>query len=154
MSTWALSLIILIGSMTGIYREQSPALMTLAQIRAVEISANFSHRYLDELNNGQWDSWGEVIGYNAGMADPVASIADGWRKSASHWSVLTDRSYTKIGCGAFKHISSSYSLGYRYYFVCILGNPSDAPAPKPEPAPQPAPPPVVVLPDAAMAPPK
>jgi uncharacterized protein YkwD len=74
------------------------------------------------------------------MDDPVASIADGWRNSSSHWSVLTTHRYSRIGCGITRAEGAQYQFGYRYYFVCIVADPVTA-----------TPEPTFALPDTAMS---
>ena len=139
MSGWILTLILMLSQATGIDRTQDPALAALAQTRSVEIVNDFGHHINHRLPD--W-YWGEVIGYNGGMADPVASIVDGWRNSPSHWDVLTNPGYTRIGCGITKAEGSQYAYGYRYYFVCIVGRRDEPTAPTE--------PPVYEIPDTAM----
>lgn len=112
-------LIALILSLTGLPRVESPALAALAELRAHEVAVSgLDHRYLDELNNGQWSSWGEVVGWTT-CADPATAIVmgcgdhAGWNDSPEHRAILFNPDYSHIGCG-------SEQSGADWYFVCIL----------------------------------
>ena len=107
----------------------------LAHKRATEIVTDYEHRYLSELNDGHWAGWGEVIGWNTGYADPVAAIVSGWRNSPPHNAILSDPSYTAIGCA--EAIS-----GAAHYFACVLAAPQvvvSTPRPTPIPVRTPTP---------------
>ena len=146
-------LLSLLVAATGIPRTVDPDLTALAEKRAVEITTVYSHRYLQELNNGKWLLWAEVIGYNGGFDDPVAAIVDGWMASPEHAAILTDRRFSHIGCGATQAAT-------RWYFACILADSAGTavvPPEPPVPAPTPpdvrpsVPPAVTTLPDTAVA---
>lgn len=155
-----------IQSATGISRVVDADLVALARKRAAEASANPVHRYLWELNNGKWASWGEVLAWSTySEAELFSRAVEGWRNSPGHWSVLTDRSYEAIGCGVYW---GAYNGKYRWTLACVLANAKAAPAPTPAPAPEPTPapgvspdpvvsppakhPPIVEIPDTAMGP--
>jgi hypothetical protein len=119
-------LIALILSLTGLPRVESPALDALAELRAHEVAVGgLDHRYLDELNNGQWSSWGEVVGWTT-CADPATAIVhgcgdlDGWADSPAHYAVLFNPDYTHIGCGSEQRLTDSEVASAGWYFVCIL----------------------------------
>jgi hypothetical protein len=104
----------------------------LAHKRAAEIVTDYGHRYLSELDNGQWAGWGEVIGWNTGYSDPEAAIVSGWRNSPPHNAILSDRSYTAIGC-------AEAIAGLSHYFACVLAAPRASVGPSATPRPTLAP---------------
>ena len=99
-------LLALLLAATGIDRAVDPELTAIAERRAVEIQADFSHADADPC-------CAEVIAWNSGAADPVAHVVDQWRGSPPHWAILTDPSYGAIGCA----VSTG---GARTYAVCVL----------------------------------
>jgi hypothetical protein len=118
-------LIALILALTGIFRVESPALDAIAAARAHEIATTgVEHRYLDELNNGQWSAWGEVLAWNRGFDDPVQAAVDGWASSPEHLAILSNAKYTQIGCGSEYRETDSEAASSGWYFVCILARPA------------------------------
>jgi hypothetical protein len=130
MSAVALLLALLV-SLTGIDRTVDPNLTAIAERRVVEIQTEFSHDGMDPC-------CAEVLAWNSGYADPVTHLVEQWQGSPVHWAILTDPSYTAIGCAvAF--------VENRAYAACALaggGQPATAPSPPPPPPPG--------LPDTAM----
>jgi hypothetical protein len=108
----------LIAQATGINRTADAYLRQLAQQRSAEIASNFAHRSMPELSD--W-SWGEVLAYNSGYADPYAQAITQWRNSPDHWSVLT-WDLPHIGC-------DHRQVGDRHYFVCLIGRPPNVSTP-------------------------
>jgi hypothetical protein len=126
-------LLALIVSLTGIDRTVDPGLTAIAERRVVEITTEFSHAGADPC-------CAEVLAWNSGFADPVTHLVEQWQGSPQHWAILTDPSYTAIGCAvAF--------VQNRAYAACVLNGTGVAVPPAPAPAPMPAP----ALPDTAMA---
>lgn len=105
-------------------RTVSGTLQSVAAVRVIEIQTTFAHRPMPELVH--W-SWGEVIAYNSGYADPIAQTVVMWRNSPTHWNILTG-SYTHIGC-------ASDWAGSRFYAVCLFGIPPAGGGVPPPPAP-------------------
>jgi hypothetical protein len=132
-------LLSLLVAATGIPRTVDPDLTALAEVRATEITTVYAHRYLRELNNGKWLLWGEVLGYNGGMADPAAAIVDGWMTSPEHRESLTNPRFDSIGCAATQ-------CGVRWYFACIRADAPGGVAAEPPPPPTVTPPPAVRVP--------
>lgn len=132
-------LLALLVALTGIDRPADAQLTALAEVRVVEVQSVWGHRYLDELNDGSWAGWGEVMAYNAGFDDPAAHAAEQWQGSPEHWAILSDPAYTRIGCAADQ-------AGARWYFVCIVGRPSSVAVAPPPPS---KPPPADALPNTA-----
>jgi len=122
-------------------RTADAGLHVIAHERVAEISACD-----DCFDHGEMrPNTGEVLGYNGGMADPIASIIDGWKDSDGHNALLSNRDYGKIGC-------AERVVGSRHYFACVLAlGPLPAPAPS-APAPPPSGP-VFLLPDTRLSPP-
>lgn len=125
-------LLSLILAATNIARDTDPTLTEIAQRRAVEIQSDFSH-------SGSPAGIAEVLAWN-NSPDPAARALGQWQGSPPHWAVLTDSSYSKIGCG------HSESADGRHWFVCLLAGPASVPVPVPVPVPEPP-----VLPDSAIA---
>ena len=122
-----------IAQQTGITRTVDTSLRALAAKRAVEIISNFSH-------SGSWDgSTYEVIGWNSGYSDPIATVVAAWLASPDHATILNDSTLHYIGCGS-AYVSSTN----RWYFACELtkSQPASAPTPSPSatstPSPSPA----------------
>src|SRR5688500_9280253 len=140
-------LLALLTTLTGIERTQDADLSAIAQRRAVEIQSNFSH---DGWVYGR-DGEAEIIAWNI-HPDPVTTLALQWQGSPPHWAILTDRKFTRWGCGISQ-------VGDAYYGACIFGTgptvtaaPVTAPAPPvtgSEPAPRPSPAPLILLPNTA-----
>ena len=132
-------LLSLIVAATGIPRTVDADLTALAQQRAIEITTVYSHRYLQELNNGKWLLWGEILGFNGGFDDPAAAIVDGWMTSPEHRAILTDPRFDSIGCGATQVLT-------RWYFACILADAPGTATAEPPPPTQPTQPPASAAP--------
>lgn len=98
-------------------------LHTIAHQRAVEIASNFSH-------DGRRSWTAEIIGYNSGFADPEATVVQSWLDSAPHYAIITDRTYTRIGCG-------SAFINNTYWFACVFAAPEVTPVQPPQPTPAP-----------------
>jgi hypothetical protein len=130
-----------VAQATGISRTADAYLRQVAAKRSAEIVTTFAHRPMPELSG--W-SWGEVIAYNAGYADPYAQVIVQWRNSPSHWSVLTS-GLPRIGC-------DHRAVGDRHYFVCIVGRPPVQPAPQPPPPAPQQPAPYTEIPNTALPP--
>lgn len=119
-------LLALIVTSTGLPRQVDPALMDLAQRRAIEVSVDFSHA-------GWVPGTAEVLAWSSGSPDPAATTLAQWQGSPPHWAILTDPQYTSIGCGAHQVVE-------KLYVVCVLtAGPASAPSP-----------PVTTLPDTAL----
>ena len=102
-------LILLIISSTGIERQVDTDLTAIAAQRAIAVQSDWSH-------NGKPPGVAEVLAYNSGFADPATQAMLQWRGSPSHWAILVDPAYTRIGCAAAP-------AGEITYFVCILAWP-------------------------------
>ncbi len=130
-------LLSLILAATGIPRSVDADLTAIAERRVIEVQSNWSH-------DGWVPGTGEVIAWNIDYPDPAAHAVEQWQGSAPHWAILTDLSYTRIGC------AHTVGIEGRDFFVCVLsGGPVAAPAPPVAPTPTPAPP-IVLLPNTAM----
>jgi hypothetical protein len=117
-------------------RTVDAGLHAVAHERVAEISA-----CADCMNHdGRRPGTAEVIGYNGGHADPVASIIRQWGTSTAHNAVLSDTNSGRIGC-------AQAAVGTRTYFVCVL---ADGPLPETAAAPSSTVEPVFLLPDTAL----
>jgi hypothetical protein len=135
-------LIALILALTGLFRIESPTLNSLAELRAHEVAVGgLEHRYLSELNNGEWSAWGEVLEWNRGFDDPAQAAVNGWAGSPEHRAFLFNANYTHIGCGSEYRETDSEAASSGWYFVCILARPTSVTV---------TPGTTSVLPDAAM----
>lgn len=143
-------LIAAILAVTGIPRTTNADLSALAELRVAEVAAagTLSHRYLDELDNGAWDGWGEVLALSEGDNDPTSEIlvglVDAWMGSPTHRAVLVDPDFESIGCAAVWS-------GIRLYAVCVLGDATDSPPSRTSPQPAAATPTPVMVADTAVA---
>jgi len=61
----------------------------------------------------------ENVGYQLNRQDPVASMMDGWKRSAGHRRNILQREVTELGVGAAQGRSG------RWYFVQLFGRPTD-----------------------------
>ena len=86
-------------------RTEDPALHELAHQRALEASVNFSHTGATTA---------EVLAYNSGFSDPIATVISQWIGSPAHAALLSDPSFTSIGCGAVTTPDG------RYVAACLL----------------------------------
>ena len=87
-------------------RTEDPALHELAHQRALQASVDFSHTGATTA---------EVLAYNSGFADPIATVISQWLGSPAHAALLSDPSFTSIGCGAVTTSDGTY------YAACLLG---------------------------------
>lgn len=108
-------LLLLISTATGIDRDVDPSLTTIAERRVVEVQTDWSH-------NGKPSDVAEVLAWNSGYSDPAAEAVSQWRASPDHWAILTNRTYTRIGC-------ASAVLIEKTYFVCELAWPKPGATP-------------------------
>jgi hypothetical protein len=98
------------------------------------------------------DGTAEVLAYNQGFSDPVSKAISQWQGSPTHAAILSDPSYTRIGC-------AEYVTDGTHWFACVLaGNPvvaqpvqtpvpaqvPTAPAPRTPTGSAPTPPPVLL----------
>lgn len=122
----------LTGSVAAAYlqRAEDASLHSIAHERVVEISACPTCLTHDLMRPGT----AEVLGWNSGVADPVASIIDTWSASSVHNGILSDPGWTRIGCAERVAVQA-------HYFVCVLAAGAVSSA---------AGPPVPRLPDTAM----
>lgn len=126
-----------VAAATGISRTIDAGLQARAAARAVQIESVFDHCCL-----GPGEA--EVIAWNRGYDDPLGVIVNDWRGSTIHWHVLSDRSYSRIGCGTAQLNGGTYG-------VCILAvGHQPAPAPPAGPPPPAPPPPATTLPNTAL----
>jgi hypothetical protein len=99
-------------------RTEDAAMHEIAHQRAVEIASDWSH-------NGMRDGTAEVLAYNQGFSDPVAKAISQWAGSPTHAAILSDPSYTRIGCA--EHVTDG-----THWFACVLARPIPT---EPTPAP-------------------
>jgi hypothetical protein len=78
-------------------------------------------------HDGMASGTAEVIAYNLGVEDPVASVVGQWQRSAPHDAILSNRSYGRIGC-------AELAAGATHWFACVLTFGELPPAPAPMPA--------------------
>jgi hypothetical protein len=90
-------------------RTTDASLHDIAHARVREISACGQCMNHDLMRSGT----AEVLGYNAGYADPIETVIESWRTSAVHDGILSDRSYGRIGC-------AEAVVGGGHYFACVL----------------------------------
>jgi hypothetical protein len=95
---------------TYVHRTEDASLHDIAHQRAVEIASDWSH-------NGMRAGTAEVLAYNSGFADPVSKAIDQWAGSPSHAAILSDPSYTRIGCA--ERVTDG-----THWFACVLAGPS------------------------------
>lgn len=115
-------------------RFDDEGLHALAHERVTEISACASCLTHDLMRAGT----AEVLGFNAGVTDPVAAVIDQWSGSAAHDTILSDPRWGRIGC-------AEQVVGGEHYFACVL-----AAGPLPAAEPPSEAPAIVLLPDTAM----
>ena len=101
-------------------RTEDPALHELAHQRALEASVNFSHTGATTA---------EVLAYNSGFSDPIATVISQWIGSPAHAALLSDPSFTSIGCGAVTTPDG------RYVAACLLAQEKKEPPPPDQPPP-------------------
>lgn len=130
-------LITLIATSSGINRTTDPDLTALAQVRVTEYATGQyggTHRDLDELDNGRWSSWGEVLGWNRfyPSADTsVQAVVEGWMESPTHHSILVAPQYDSVGCA----FAVGESEDHEAWYVCIFADrarTTDKPSQTPE----------------------
>lgn len=110
-------------------RTVDEGLHAIAHQRVVEISACGCLEH-----DGMRPGTAEVLVWNLGEGNPVASAVSRWIGSPTHNAILSDRQYGLIGC-------AERIVAGVHWFACVLaaGPPAQAAAP-----------PVLVLPDTAM----
>lgn len=86
-------------------RTEDPALHELAHQRALQASLDFSHTGATTA---------EVLAYNSGFADPIATVISQWLGSPAHAALLSDPSFDLLGCG-------SVTVNGTYYAACLMG---------------------------------
>jgi hypothetical protein len=120
-------------------RFEDAGLHSIAHERVIEISACddcFTH---DLMRAGT----AEVLGFNAGMTDPVTAIIGQWTASPGHHAILSDPGWGRIGC-------AEVVADGAHYFACVLASGPLPARPSISPANLPPDPPAVLLPDTAM----
>jgi len=99
--------------------------VALERVIEITVTGEFAHTDLTQ-RLGCW-SWGEIIAWNKGYADPLAQAVIGWIGSPSHLAVMTGN-WAEIGSAAYFQPSTG-----RTYFVSLFSRPCDvspgAPAP-------------------------
>lgn len=120
------ALLALLIAFTGIERPVDADLTAIARQRVVEIQSSFSH---DGIRAGT----AEVLGWNRGSDDPVRTVAVAWRESPTHWAILSDRYWYRIGCA---HDRTSDD---RHWFACVLAPAVTGPIAPPPSSPNPSP---------------
>ena len=80
-------------------------------------------------HDGMAPGTAEVIAYNLGAANPIASVVGQWQRSAPHHAILSNRSYGRVGC-------AELVVGGTHWFACVLTFGELPPAPAPTPPPQ------------------
>lgn len=95
-----------IQSASGISRTVDASLQIRAANRAIQIQTEWGHCC---LVYGE----AEIIGWDAGFADPVGQLVIGWVNSPPHAAILFDPDYASIGCA----VAVS---GTRTYGVCLF----------------------------------
>jgi hypothetical protein len=103
-------------------RTEDALMHDIAHQRAVEIASDWSH-------NGMRDGTAEVLAYNQGFADPVSKAISQWQGSPTHAAILSDPSYTRIGCA--EHVTSDGT----HWFACVLAAEPVGAARTPNPTP-------------------
>lgn len=69
----------------------------------------------------------EVLAFNTGYPDPIATAVSRWRASSGHNSILSNTSYGNIGC-------AEAVVDGTHWFACVLSSGPLPPAPAPAPA--------------------
>lgn len=116
-------------------RFEDAGLHAVAHERVIEISACDDCLTHDLMRAGT----AEVLGFNAGMTDPVTAVIGQWTSSPGHDAILSDHRWGRIGC-------AQLVAGGASYFACVLAS---GPLPA-APVSPPEQPPAVLLPDTAM----
>jgi hypothetical protein len=111
-------------------RTVDEGLHSIAHQRVSEISAC---ECLD--HDGMRPGTSEVLAWNRGTANPVATAVAGWIDSPTHHAILSDGSNGRIGC-------AQRVVGDVHWFACVLAA---------GPLPAAAEAPMLVLPDTALS---
>lgn len=119
-------------------RFEDAGLHAIAHERVTEISACAGCLTHDLMRAGT----AELLGVNAGIADPIAAVIGQWTGSPDHAAILVDPRWGRIGC-------AERTVGGEHYFACVLAA-GPLPASTQPTAPTADAPAVVVLPDTAM----
>jgi hypothetical protein len=103
----------LTGAVAGVYgtRTVDAGLHAIAHERVMEISSCGACLNHDGMRAGT----AEVLGYNAGYANPIARVVASWQGSVVHDGILSDRSLGRIGC-AHRVVDGGH------FFVCVLAS--------------------------------
>ena len=136
----------LTGQVAAAYmpRFEDAGLHAIAHERVTEVSACADCLTHDLIRAGT----AEVLGLNAGVADPIAGIIGQWRGSSAHDAILSDQQWGRIGC-------AERVVAGVHYFACVLAAgplpvTASAPTPPASPPPDSTAPTVNLLPDTAM----
>ena len=89
-------------------RNVDATLHEIAHQRVAELSACRCLEH-DRMRPGT----AEVLAWNQGVANPVATAVAAWMGSAVHHSILSNTSYGRIGC-------AETSSGSTHWFACVL----------------------------------
>jgi hypothetical protein len=128
---------------TWLTRTEDASLHDIAHQRAVEIASDWSH-------NGMRAGTAEVLAYNSGYADSISKAISQWLGSPTHDAILSDPSYTRIGCAEYVTPDGTH------WFACVLAAEPVGAARTPNPTPvgstptSGATPPPVLLPNTRM----
>ena len=89
-------------------RSVNAELHDIAHARVTEVAAigSLSH-------DGMRPGTAEVLAWNEGEANPVASAVSAWIGSPLHLAILSDRSYGRIGC-------AEAVVNGIHWFACVL----------------------------------
>jgi hypothetical protein len=138
----------LILALTGVAHTPDPALQAIAERRAAQITADFSHTGATTA---------EVIAWNTHL-DPATSATGAvnqWVASPPHLAILSEPSLTRIWCAGATGTDPTGSFPATYW-ACVLApgsSPDTSSERSPAPAPTPAPEPLRMLPNTAVSPP-
>jgi hypothetical protein len=108
-----------VAATTGITRTIDSGLRARAQTRTESmVACDQATPAADCLKHG-YVAYGEaeIIGWNAGYADPVAEIILQWMASPGHRDIMLGHSYTRIGCAASESVLPIHD---RWYFDCLF----------------------------------
>jgi hypothetical protein len=90
-------------------RTVDAGLHAIAHERVLEISSCEGCMTHDLMRPGT----AEVLGYNAGYADPIATVIAAWAASPPHDAILSDGGWGRIGC-------AERSVNGKHWFACVL----------------------------------
>jgi len=99
-------------------RFEDAGLHAIAHERVIEVSACDGCLTHDLMRAGT----AEVLGFNAGMTDPVSAVIGQWTGSPDHDAILSDPRWGRIGC-------AERTVDGDHFFACVLAaGPLPAPA--------------------------